>query len=70
MGICVCVDPTMFVSVSDSDLWEGTAKAAEGHLAHACFLKAREEGMVVEVNWQDQDSSSGNSFRSIFQMAR
>ena len=53
-------------NICDSDLWEGTAKASEGHLAHVCFSKAKEEGMVCEVNWQDQDSSSGNSFRSVF----
>lgn len=33
----------------DSELWEGTAKAAEGHLAEVCFSKAKEEGMVVAI---------------------
>lgn len=50
----------------DSDLWEGTAKAAEGHLAEVCFTKAKEEGMVIAINWQDADSSSAKSFRYVF----
>ena len=53
-------------NVSDSDLWEGTSKAAEGHLAEVCFGKAKEEGMVVAINWQDADSSSAKSFRYVF----
>ena len=35
-------------NICDAELWEGTAKAAEGHLA--------------AVNWQDADSSSAKSF--------
>ena len=35
-------------------------------MAHKLFSKAKEEGMHFEVNWQDQDSSSGKSFRSVF----
>lgn len=42
------------------------AKAAEGHLAEVRFSKAKEEEMVVAVNWQDADSSSAKSFRYIF----
>ena len=53
-------------SISDSELWEGTAKAAEGHLAEVCFTKAKEEGMVVAINWQDAESSSAKSFRYVF----
>lgn len=53
-------------NVSDSDLWEGTSKAAEGHLAEVCFGKSREEGMVVAINWQDADSLSAKSFRYVF----
>ena len=34
-------------NICDSDLWKGTSKAAEGHLAEVCFTKAKEEGMVV-----------------------
>ncbi len=51
-------------NICDTDLWEGTSKSAEGHLAYKLFTQAQEEGMVCHVNWQDQDSSSGSSFRS------
>ena len=51
--------------IYDTELWQGTSKSAEGHLAHELFMKAK-EGMHCEVNWKDQDSSSGKSFRSIF----
>ena len=37
------------------ELWQGTAKAAEGHL-----------GLKVEVNWQHADSSSAKGFRYSF----
>ena len=50
----------------DSDLWETTAKAVEGHLAEVCFSKGKEEGMVVAVNWQDANSSSAISLRYVF----
>ena len=53
-------------NICDSDLWEGTSKAAEGHLAEVCFTKPKEEGMVVAINWQDADSSSAKSFRYVF----
>ena len=52
--------------ICDSEIWEGTAKAAEGHLAEVCFSKAKEEGMVIAINWQDADSSSAKSFRYVF----
>ena len=53
-------------NICDSDLWEGTTKAEEGHLAEVCFTKAKEEGMVIAINWQDADSSSAKSFRYVF----
>ncbi|XP_031553407.1 uncharacterized protein LOC116290504 [Actinia tenebrosa] len=53
-------------SVCDTDLWEGTSKAAEGHLAYLLFKKAKEEGLNIALNWQDQDSTAEKSFRSIF----
>ena len=37
-------------NICDSDLWEGTTKAEEGHLAEVCFTKAKEEGMVIAIN--------------------
>ena len=48
------------------DLYQGTAKSAEGYLASVLFEKAQEEGCHVEVNWQDQDSSSEKAFRSVY----
>ena len=52
-------------TISGSPLWEGTSKAAEGHLAEVCFNKAKEEEMVIAVNMQVADSSS-KSFRYVF----
>ena len=49
--------------ICNEDLWQGTAKAAEGHLAQIVWAKAKEEGLRVEVNWQDADSSSSKGFR-------
>ena len=53
-------------NISAEELWQGTAKAAEGHLAQILWAKAKEEGMKVEVNWQDADSSSAKGFRYSF----
>ena len=47
-------------NICDTDIWEGTAKSAEGHLAHVLFAKAKEEGMNIALNWQGQDSSLGD----------
>ena len=53
-------------NISSDELWQGTAKAAEGHLAQVLWAKAKEEEMKVEVNWQDADSSSAKGFRYSF----
>jgi hypothetical protein len=53
-------------SICDEELWQGTSKAAEGHLAQVLWAKAKEEGIHVEVNWQDADSSSADGFRYSF----
>ena len=50
----------------DDQLYEGTAKSAEGYLAGICFEKAKDERCVIEINWQDLDSSSEKSFRSVY----
>ena len=47
-------------------LYQGTAKSAEGYLAGILFAQAKEEGCFIEVNWQDQDSSSEKSFRCVY----
>ena len=49
--------------ICDEDLWEGTAKSAEGHLSQKLWAQAKEEGMKGEINWQDADSSSAKGFR-------
>ena len=36
-------------NISSEDLQQGTAKAAEGHLAQILWVKAKEEGMKLEV---------------------
>ncbi len=48
------------------ELYQGTAKSAEGYLAGILFEKAKDEGCTIQVNWQDQDSSSGKSFRAVY----
>jgi len=53
-------------NVCDTELWEGTAKAAEGDLAEVCFNKAKEEEMVIAVDWQNADPSSVKSFQYVF----
>ena len=45
---------------ADKDkLYLGTAKGAEGFAASLAFKAAKEEGMHIEIQWQDGDSSSG-----------
>ena len=44
-------------------LYHGTAKGAEGFAANLAFKEAKDEGMHIEVQWQDGDSSSAKSFR-------
>ena len=53
-------------AIIDGDLYKGTAKSTEGYLAGVLFKKAQEEGCTIQVNWQDQDSSSEKSFRSVY----
>ena len=45
-------------TIFDEELWQGAAKVAGGHLSQVLWAKAKEEGLKVEVNWQDADSSS------------
>ena len=44
--------------VIQEDLYQGTSKAAEGYGARLTLKKAKEEGLRIEVHWQDADSSS------------
>lgn len=52
--------------IIEDELYKGTAKSAEGYLAGILFEKAKEEGCHIEVNWQDQDSSSEEAFREVY----
>ncbi|KXJ12993.1 hypothetical protein AC249_AIPGENE16782 [Exaiptasia diaphana] len=52
--------------ICNEELWQGTAKAAEGHLAQVLWSKAKEEELKVEINWQDADSSSALGFRYVY----
>jgi len=44
-------------------LYHGTAKGAEGHAGDIAFGHVKEEGMMIEVQWQDGDLSSAKAFR-------
>ena len=49
---------------ADKDkLYHGTAKGAEGFAASMAFKEAKGEGLHIEVQWQDGDTSSAKSFR-------
>ena len=48
----------------------GTSKAAEGYAARLTFAEASKQGMKVEINWQDADSSSSNAVTEIFPDAK
>ena len=50
--------------VDEEQLYRGTAKGAEGHAA--AFGQAKQEGMHIEVQWHDGDSSSAKFFRQHF----
>ena len=45
-------------TIFDEELWQWGAKVAEGPISQVLRAKAKEEGLKVEVNWQDADSSS------------
>ena len=52
--------------VIQEELYLGTSKSAEGFAARVTFTRAREEGMQVDVHWQDADSSSSNAVSEVF----
>ena len=56
--------------VIKEDLYQGTSKGAEGFAARKTFTKAKEEGMNVEIHWQDADSSSSKGVAELFPDAR
>ena len=51
---------------SKSCIYKGTSKSAEGYAARITFRRAKEEGMLVAVHWQDADSSSANTVSEVF----
>ena len=38
----------------------------DGFAAEKALKQAREEEMLIEINWQDQDSSSENGFKKAY----
>ena len=53
-------------SVIADELYPGTSKSCEGYAAELVFQEAAKDGMHIEVNWQDGDSSSENAFHKAF----
>ena len=51
---------------SMEDLYKGTSKGAEGYAAQILFQQAKELGMMVSINWQDDDSSTSRAIREIY----
>ena len=56
--------------VVKEELYQGTSKGAEGYAARQLFKKAKEEGMNIDVQWQDADSSSSKSVTDLFPDAK
>ena len=48
------------------EFYQGTSKGAEGYAPNISFQGAKEEGMHIEVQWQDGDSSAAKAFREHF----
>ena len=49
-------------------MYKGTAKSAEGYAADEAFGMVKDDGMHVEVQWQDADSSHQLPFVSTIQI--
>ena len=62
MHLCQCGRD----NIIKEDLYQGTSKGAEGFAARKTFARAIEEGMNVEIHWQDADSSSYNVVAELF----
>ena len=45
-------------TVVEGELYQGTSKSAEGYGASMVFKQAKEEGLQIEVHFEDGDSSS------------
>ena len=47
-----------YLDKDDQDLYQGTAKAAEGLAAEHVFALAKQDTMHIVVHWQDADSTA------------
>ncbi len=56
--------------VVQGELYQGTSKSDEGYAARVTFQRAKDEGMMVEIQWQDSDSSSSNAVKELFPKAQ
>ena len=56
--------------VVKEELYQGTSKGAEGYGARQLFKKAKEDGMNIDVQWQDADSSSSKAVTDLFPNAK
>ena len=56
--------------VVKEELYQGTSRGAEGYGARQLFKKAKEEGMNIDVQWQDADSSSSKAVTDLFPNAK
>ena len=52
--------------IIDEELYKGSSKSAEGYAALVLVKTAKEEGMNIEIHWQDADSSSSKPLKEIF----
>ena len=52
------------------ELYQRTSKFAEGYGARLTLRKAKEDGLRIEVHWQDADSSSSNVVAEHFSDAK
>ncbi len=48
------------------ELYKGTSKGTEGYAARMLYKEARDLGITVEINWQDDDSSTSKAIREIY----
>ncbi|XP_035688740.1 uncharacterized protein LOC118424302 [Branchiostoma floridae] len=53
-------------TTSHIELYKGTAKSAEGYGFELIWEELSNEGLKVEVHWQDADSTSARSFRMYY----
>ncbi len=57
-------------SIVEDDLYLGKSKSSEGYAAGITFKRAAADGMNIEVQWQDSDSSSSKAVTEHFPDAK